>query len=429
VHQRARAHRARFFRHVKIAIRQPPIAHRRFGLSESEHLRVRGRILQRLDLVMRATNDVAGAHHDGADRHFVRLESFPRQSQSFAHEISVALQINHCLHKKRDRFDPLTRFGKGMSNSPAKKEKFHWLRSWWPLLRDAYNDWSQDRALRFSAALAYYSIFSMAPLIIIAISAAGFFFGEQAARGQIFQQIETLLGPKAATEIQSIIQASSDKPKSTLATLIGLGTLVIGASGVFAQLKDALNTIWGVRLKKSAGIKTMIKDYAASFSIVIAIGFLLITSLLFSAVLQAISTYLKDVVPLPSFAAPLAELTTFALLTVLFALIYKMLPDVEIGWRDVWIGAVFTSIFFTIGKFLIGLYLGTSSVASGFGAAGALILILVWVYYSTTIFLFGAEFTKVYARKHGCGICPTKHSEVVTQEARREQGLSATERS
>lgn len=310
-----------------------------------------------------------------------------------------------------------------MSKPREKKEKFHWLRSWWPLLNEAYNDWSEDRALRFSAALAYYSIFSMAPLVIIAISAAGLFFGAEAARGEIFQQIERLIGPKAAVEIQTLIQASSDKPKSLLATTIGLATLIVGASGVFAQLKDSLNTIWGVRLKKSAGVMVMIKDYVLSFSIVIAIGFLLIISLLFSAGLQAVSTYMKGIIPLPPFAAPLAELTSFALLTVLFALIYKVLPDVKIGWRDVWMGAVFTSIFFAIGKFLIGLYLGTSSVASSFGAAGALILILTWVYYSTTIFLFGAEFTKVYAREFGCGIVPTGHAKIVTDAARCEQGL------
>lgn len=310
-----------------------------------------------------------------------------------------------------------------MSGTTARKEKFHWLRSWWPLLVHSFNDWSEDRAQRFSAALAYYSIFSIAPLIIIVISAAGLFFGEQAARGEIFQQIETLTGAKAAAEIQSIIEASANKPKSLLATLVGVGTLILGASGVFAQLKDALNAIWGVRLRKTGGIIVMMKDYALSFSIVLAIGFLLIVSLLFSAALQAISTYLKDYIALPKFAAPLAELTTFALLTILFALIYKVLPDVKIGWRDVWIGAVLTSIFFTIGKFLIGLYLGTSSVASGFGAAGALILILVWVYYSTTIFFFGAEFTKVFAREYGCGIKPTHRAELVTDAERCEQGL------
>jgi len=310
-----------------------------------------------------------------------------------------------------------------MSKLPQRKEEFHWLHSWWPLLVQSYNDWAEDRALRFSAALAYYAIFSMAPLIIIAISAAGLFFGEQAASGEIFQQIERLIGTKAAVEVQAIIQASSDKPKSALATIIGLGTLIIGASGVFAQLKDALNAIWGVRLKKSAGIKAMIKDYVLSFSIVLAIGFLLIISLLFSAGLHAISTYMKGIIPLPPFAAPLAEVTSFALLTILFALIYKVLPDVEIGLRDVFIGAVFTLIFLTIGKILIGLYLGTSSVGSSFGAAGALFLILTWVYYSTTIFLFGAEFTKVFAREFGCGIVPDQHADVITKEARDEQGL------
>jgi membrane protein len=310
-----------------------------------------------------------------------------------------------------------------MSKVPENKEKFHWVRSWWPLLVTCYNDWSEDRALRFSAALAYYSIFSLAPLVIIAIASAGLFFGEQAARGQIFQQIEWLIGAKGAAEIQAIIQASSDKPKSALATVIGLGTLVLGASGVFAQLKDALNAIWGVRLKKSASVSAMIKDYLLSFSIVLAIGFLLIISLLFSAALQAINTYMKDAIPLPSFAAPLGGLVSFGLLTVLFALIYKVLPDVEIGWRDVWIGAAFTSIFFAIGKSLISLYLGTSSVSSSFGAAGALILILVWIYYSTTIFLFGAEFTKVYARKYGCGIVPSRHARLVTEEMRSEQAL------
>jgi len=310
-----------------------------------------------------------------------------------------------------------------MSQTAGKKEEFHWLRSWWPLFVTAYNDWSEDRALRFSAALAYYSIFSLAPLVIIAIAAAGLFFGEQAARGHIFQQIEWLLGAKAAAEIQAIIQASSDKPKSVLATLIGLGTLILGASAVFAQLKDALNAIWGVRLRPGAGFSRMIKDYLLSFSMVLAIGFLLIISLLFSAALQAINTYVRDIVPLPSSVGPLAELISFALLMVLFALIYKVLPDVEIGWRDVWIGAAFTSIFFAIGKSLISLYLGRSSVSSSFGAAGALIAILVWVYYSTTIFFFGAEFTKVYARKYGCGIVPSRHAQFVTEEMRREQAL------
>jgi membrane protein len=303
------------------------------------------------------------------------------------------------------------------------KEKFHPIRSWWPLLAESFKDWMEDRALRFAAALAYYSVFSLAPLIIIAISVAGLAFGEEAARGQIFDQIDWLLGPKAATEIQSIIQASSDAPKSLLATAVGVVTLIIGASGVFGQLKDALNAIWGVRLKPGAGIIASVKDYVLSFSIVLAVGFLLIISLLASAVLHAINNYMTAVLRLPAFVGPLAGLVSILLLTVLFALIYKVLPDVQIGWRDVWIGATVTAVLFAIGKSLIGLYLGTSSVASSFGAAGALILILVWVYYSTTIFLLGAEFTKVYARKFGCGIKPSRNAEFVTAEMRVEQAM------
>ena len=303
------------------------------------------------------------------------------------------------------------------------KEKFHPLRSWGPLFLQSFNDWMEDRALRFSAALAYYSIFSMAPLLIIAISVAGLVFGKEAARGQIYQQIEWLLGPKGAAEIQSIIQASSNTPKSILATIVGVVTLLIGASGVFGQLKDALNSIWGVMLKPGGGIFVSVKEYLLSFSMVLAVGFLLMISLLLSAALQAINNFMTGYLPIPSFVTPLAEIVSLAILVLLFALIFKVLPDVEIGWEDVWIGATVTALLFTIGKSLISLYLGTSSIASSFGAAGALILILVWVYYSTTIFLLGAEFTKVYASRFGSGIKPSRNACFVTDSMRCEQGL------
>lgn len=309
----------------------------------------------------------------------------------------------------------------------ATKEKFHPLKSWWPLLTQSFSDWSEDCALRFAAALAYYAVFSLTPLIIIAIAVAGLIFGEEAARGQIFHQIKWLLGEKGAAEIQSLLQVASDKPKSLLATVIGIGTLLIGACGVFAQLKDALNAIWGVALKPGYGIRGMAKDYLLSFSMVLAVGFLLIVSLLISAVMQAINNYMTGLVPLPAFVGPLAGLFSIVLLTVLFALIFKILPDAQIGWRDVWIGAAVTALLFTIGKSLIGLYLGTSSIASSFGAAGALILILVWIYYSTTIFLLGAEFTKVYAVKYGCGIVPAPNARFVTEKMRNEQGLPKKE--
>jgi membrane protein len=308
----------------------------------------------------------------------------------------------------------------------ATKEKFHPLYSWGPLFLQSFNDWLSDRALRFSAALAYYSIFAMAPLVIIAISVAGLVFGEDAARGQIYQQIEWLLGPKGALEIQTLIQASSDTPKSILATIIGVVTLLIGASGVFGQLKDALNSIWGVMLKPGGGVLVSLKEYLLSFSMVLAVGFLLIISLLLSAVLHAINNFMSGYLPIPGFVGPLAGIATFVILTVLFALIYKVLPDVEIGWEDVWIGATVTAVLFTLGKALISLYLGTSSIASSFGAAGALILILVWVYYSTTIFFLGAEFTKVYARRYGSGICPSSKAQFISAALQAQQGLPKT---
>jgi membrane protein len=292
----------------------------------------------------------------------------------------------------------------------GEKGKFHPVRSWIPLLVQTFKEWSDDRALRFSAALAYYSIFAMAPLVIIAISVAGLVFGEKAARGQIYQQIEWLLGQKGALEIQSIIQASSDPGKSTLATIIGVIALLIGASGVFGQLKDALNSIWGVQLRPGNTFVTLLKDYLQDFSMVLGIGFLLLVSLLLDAGLHALDRFLTVYIQIPSFVGPLTAVISVLVLIILFAAILKILPDVEIGWGDVWIGAIVTAILFTLGKYLIGLYLGSSSIGSSFGAAGALILILVWVYYSTTIFLFGAEFTKVYADQFGSGIHPGRNA-------------------
>lgn len=303
------------------------------------------------------------------------------------------------------------------------KEKFHLIRSWGPLFVDSFNGWVEDRAARFSAALAYYSIFAMAPLVIIAISVAGLVFGQEAARGEIYQQINGLLGANGAAEVQKLVQASNDTSKGIIGTAVGLVALLIGASGVFGQLKDALNSIWGVMLKPGGGIMGTVKEYLLSFSMVLGIGFLLIVSLLLSAGIQATSRFLAAYLPLPNFIVPLTAVVSFIILVLLFALIFKVLPDVEIGWEDVWIGAVVTALLFTIGKYLISLYLGRSSISSSFGAAGALILILVWVYYSSTIFLLGAEFTKVYASRFGSGICPSARAQFVSAAMREEQGL------
>ncbi len=304
----------------------------------------------------------------------------------------------------------------------AKKEKFHLLRSWGPLFLQSFNEWMEDRALRFSAALAYYSIFAMAPLVVIAIAVAGLVFGEEAARGQVYQQIEWLLGPKGAGEIQTLIQASSDPSQGILAAALGVVTLLIGASGVFGQLKDALNSIWGVRLKKG-GLLASLKEYLLNFSMVLGVGFLLIISLLLSAVLQAMNNFMAAYLSIPGFVAQLTAVVSFFVLVLLFALIFKVLPDVRINWEDVWIGATVTTLLFTFGKYLVGLYLATSSIGSSFGAAGALILVLVWVYYSTTIFFLGAEFTKVYADRYGSGINPSRNACFVSESKRAAEGL------
>jgi membrane protein len=295
--------------------------------------------------------------------------------------------------------------------------------SWWSLFKSTCEEWSDDRALRFSAALAYYAVFSLAPLLIIAVSLAGFFFGEQAARGEIFQQLSNLVGASAATEIQTLIMASADKPKSAFATAIGIVTLLIGASGVFGQLKDALNTIWGVRVQPGGALWRFLRDYLLSFGMILAIGFLLIISLLITTLMKMLSHSVNGFGSLPGLAQPLTELLSFVLLTLLFGVIYKVLPDVDLNWRDVRVGAFVTGLLFAAGKYLIALYLATSSIGSSFGAAGALILVLVWIYYSTVIFFFGAEFTKVYSRECGASINPSRHATFVTEEMRAQQGV------
>ncbi len=299
--------------------------------------------------------------------------------------------------------------------------------SWLSLLKQTYTAWSDDRGLRFGAALAYYALFSVAPLLIIAISLAGFVFGEAAARSEIINQLSAFIGPKAASELQSLILASADRPKSVAATALGIVTLIIGASGVFGQLKDALNTIWGVRLKPGAAWRDFIRDYLISFAMVVAIGFLLTISLILTTSLQAIIYYMSWLLPRPTLTTAFTELCSFLVFSILFGLIYKVLPDVRLTWRDVWIGALFTGLLFTLGKYLIALYLATSSIASSFGAAGALIILLVWIYYSAVIFFFGAEFTKTYSKVCGGGIVPGKHAVFVTHEMKVEQGVEKRE--
>ncbi len=270
------------------------------------------------------------------------------------------------------------------------------------LFKQAFTEFGEDKAQRLGAALAYYTIFSLAPLLLIAISIAGLVFGREAAQGEIFGQLRGVLGPQAAAAVQEMVKGAA-KPKSgTMATIIGIVTLLFGAAGVFGQLKDALNTIWNVEPKKTGGFMKILKDRFLSFAMVLGTGFLLLVSLVLDSAIAAAGHFLGNRLPGGEALWQGIQLAvSLAVVTVLFALIFRFLPDVHPAWRDVWFGAIFTAVLFVVGKFALGLYLGKSAVGSSFGAAGSLVVLLLWVYYSAQILFFGAEFTQVYARTHG----------------------------
>jgi membrane protein len=297
------------------------------------------------------------------------------------------------------------------------------MRGMWSLLAATISDWYEDRAQRIGAALAYYTIFALTPGLIVLIAVAGLFFGGN-AEVQIVWQIRELIGEQGAKAIESMLRSARTEPLGVSGTLLTLIPLVFGLWGVFGELQDGLNTIWGVTPKPGRTVFEIIKERFWSFAMVVGIGFLLLVSLVLSAWIAAVGTYLSYLLPAPAAALEaLNFVLSFAVITGAFALIFKLLPDVKIDWRDVWLGAAVTSLFFTGGKFLIGLYLGKSAVASAYGAAGSLVVIVVWVYYSSQILLFGAEFTKVWTKRRGSGFVPEKMAEPVTQEARAEQGL------
>lgn len=281
------------------------------------------------------------------------------------------------------------------------------------LLQEAFKEWQQDKASLLAAALAYYTVFSVTPLLVIAIAIVGAVFGQETARGEILAQINDLVGEQGAQAIEMAL-ANANQPKiGGVASLISITLLLIGASGVFAQLQEALNTVWNVTAKPGGGIWGFIRKRLLSFGMVLAIGFLLLVSLILSAILSGISKLEIELLPgLTSFWELLNFGLSFALIAVLFALIYKYLPDVTIRWKDVVVGSIVTALLFSLGKYLIGLYLGRGSLGSTYGAAGSLIVFLAWVFYSAQILLFGAELTQVYARRYGRKIRPNSHAKV-----------------
>lgn len=277
----------------------------------------------------------------------------------------------------------------------------------WHTLRQTVDGFLEDKILRLSAALAYYSIFSLAPLVLIAVSFAGFFFGEKAAQGVLDDQLRSMMGDAAAAAVQDMMAHTNKPADNILASLTGICLLVIGAGGVFGQLQDALNSVWGIDTKPGRGWRGMIRDRFLSFSMVFGIGFLLLTSLLLTTFMHAAHDTLARVIPIsPIIYNLMGNLISFGIIAALFAAIFKILPDALIAWRDVVEGALATAALFVVGKSGLGWYLGREATASSYGSAGSLVLILLWVYYSATILLFGAKFTQVHARLLGREIQP-----------------------
>jgi membrane protein len=298
----------------------------------------------------------------------------------------------------------------------------------WALIRATFGDWYEDRAPRMGAALAYYTIFALTPGLVIVMALAVFLLGPGAEAG-IIAQFRDLIGEQGAKAIEATVQSARDTTPGASQIALALGTLVIGLWGVFGELQDGLNTIWGVTPKPGRRLRDILRERFWSFAMVVGTGFLLLVSLVVSAWLAAMSVYLGYLLPAPAFVLEtLNSLFSLAVITGAFALIFKILPDVKVAWRDVWLGAAVTSLLFTAGKLLIGLYIGRTVVASAYGAAASLVVIVVWVYYSAQILLFGAEFTKVWTRRRGGGFKVDKTARPVTAEARREQGMGPRRR-
>lgn len=289
------------------------------------------------------------------------------------------------------------------------------------LLRKTYDAWNADKAPRLGAALSYYTVFSLSPMLVVAIGVAALFIDSEAARAELFKQLSGTVGKDAAGLIAQLLQSSSagGQGKSMTATLIGSATVLLGAGGLFGQLQDSFNTVWGVQPKPNQGFGFMLRERFVSFAMVLGIGFLLLVSLALSTAVAALSRWMQSsFLPGPPWVFEISNIAiSFGIITLLFAAMFKVLPDVEIQWRDVWVGAGVTSFLFTIGKFALGYYLGRQSVESTYGAAGALVLLLLWVYYAAQILFFGAEFTKVYADAYGSHIVPSPHAEAISQEA------------
>jgi membrane protein len=274
------------------------------------------------------------------------------------------------------------------------------MSAWWSPLQETVSRWSEHKDARLGAALAYYSIFSLGPLIVIAITIAGLVFGGEAVQAQVFGALHGLLGDSGTQAIDAMLKGANRPREGILASVIGVGTLVFAAVGVVVQLKDALNTVWEVETPPGSGIWRFVRTYIWSLAGVLSVGFLLLISLLLTAGLSAAGKYIAPYLP-EAMLQIAGFLSSFAVIALLFAMMFKWLPDTPIAWRDVWLGAILTAALFEVGKFLIGLYIGKQGLESTYGAAASIVIVLIWVYYSAQLVLMGAEFTNVYARRYG----------------------------
>lgn len=299
------------------------------------------------------------------------------------------------------------------------------MKKLWQLLRQTISASLEDKVPKLGASLAFYTALSIAPLLVIALGIAGYFLGEQAARGEISRQLDLLIGEQGGKAIQDMIASARQPSTGTIATILSLATLIFGATGVFGEIQGSLNTIWGVQPKTGGSILRFIRDRFLSFAMVMGIIFLLLVSLVVSTVLATIGTLIKDFPMSIVWSAHATNLVvSFAVITLLFAMMFKLLPDVQMAWKDVWLGAAITALLFTIGKFAIGMYLGHSGMASSYGVAGSFVVLLVWVYYSAQILYLGAELTKVYANHYGSKIIPTADAELIPDQPSADQSTS-----
>jgi membrane protein len=300
------------------------------------------------------------------------------------------------------------------------------MKFWFNVIKSSVSDFMEDKALRLAAALAYYAMFSLAPLLIIVMALASFVFGEETIRQQMHDQLSGMLGGESAKTIESMT-AARKMGSSTIAVILGVGALLFGASGVFGQMQDALNTVWEVKPKAGkagGGIWRLVRDRFLSLTMVLGLGFLLLISMVLTTAVEAMTAGMGRLFPMPdAVTTVLSLLVSFSVVAVLFSLIFEVLPDVKVPWKVAFLGGIFTALLFTVGKWGLSQYLGKESTASAYGAAGSVIIILLWIYYSSVILFLGAEFTQAYATKKGIRLRTSSYAEPITPEARAQQGL------